>query len=274
MNLIEFAMKFGKKISGSNLQKLGNTSFVNKYIENIRKKGFDNWRVLDHDIKMYVDPTDPHLLHMIDGKDPEQEVKEIFLENISPGGVVIDIGSNIGDYTLLACKKVGTSGKVLSFEPLSETFLTLNRNLQLNEITNCMYFQKAVGKKPGLANLYKNNLSGTMGHLDSSLNGEDLIKRDEIEVLTIDDVLISEHIDTVNMIKIDVEGFEHEVLLGCLQSFKENKIKKILCEVHFKYLESKGKSEETIYDLLHEYNFTITQISKRTPNRIHILATS
>ena len=267
-------MKFGKKISGSNLQKLGNTSFVNKYIENIRKKGFDNWRVLDHDIKMYVDPTDPHLLSMIDGKDPEREVKEIFLENISPGDFVIDVGSNIGDYTLLACKKVGTSGKVLSFEPLSETFLTLNRNLQLNKITNCISFQKAVGEKSGLANLYKNNLSGTMGHLDSSLNGEDLIKRDEIEVLTIDDVLTSEHIDTVNMIKIDVEGFEHEVLLGCLQSFKEKKIKKIMCEVHHSYLESKGKSEELIYDLLREYNFTITPISKRTPNIIHILATS
>ena len=265
-------MKFGKKLSGSNLQKFGNTSFINKYIENIRKKGFDNWCVLDHDIKMYVDPTDPHLLSMIDGKDPEQEVKEIFLENISPGDVVIDVGSNIGDYTLIASKKVGDSGKVLSFEPLSETFLTLNRNLQLNEITNCMFFQKAVGEKPGLANLYKNNLSGTMGHLDSSLNGKDLIKRDEIEVVTIDDVLTSEHIDTVNMIKIDVEGFEHEVLLGCLQSFKENKIKKILCEVHFKYLESKGKSEEAIYDLLREHNFTITPISRKSA-RVHILAT-
>ena len=265
-------MKFGKKLSGSNLQKVGNTSFINKYIENIRKKGFDNWCVLDHDIKMYVDPTDPHLLSMIDGKDPEQEVKEIFLENISPGDVVIDVGSNIGDYTLIASKKVGDSGKVLSFEPLSETFLTLNRNLQLNEITNCMFFQKAVGEKPGLANLYKNNLSGTMGHLDSSLNGKDLIKRDEIEVVTIDDVLTSEHIDTVNMIKIDVEGFEHEVLLGCLQSFKENKIKKILCEVHFKYLESKGKSEEAIYDLLREHNFTITPISRKSA-RVHILAT-
>jgi len=282
-------MKFGKKLSGSNLQKLGNTSFVNKYIENIRKKGFDNWCVLDHDIKMYVDPTDPHLLSMIDGKDPEQEVKEIFLENIFPGDVVIDVGSNIGDYTLIASKKVGDSGKVLSFEPLSETFLTLNRNLQLNEITNCVSYQKAVGEKSGLSNLYKNNLSGTMGHLDPSLNGEDLIKRDEIEVLTIDDVLTSEHIDTVNMIKIDVEGFEHEVLLGCLQSFKEKKIKKIMCEVHHSYLESKGKSEELIYDLLREYNFTITPISRDLEkqkefyceychkmlmsDRVHILAT-
>ena len=44
--------------------------------------------------------------------------------------------------------------------------------------------------------------------------------------------------------------------------------------MHLKYLESKGKSEEIIYDLLHEHNFTITQISKRTAGRIHILATS
>ena len=274
MNLNNFAMKFVKKISGSNLQKLGNNSFVSKQIEKARKKGFDNWHLLNYGIKMYVDPTDPHLLSMVEGKDPEQNVKEIFYENICPGDIVIDVGANIGDYTLLACTKVGTSGKILSFEPLSETFLTLERNLQLNEFTNCGYFQKAIGEKPSLANLYKNNLSGTMGHLDSSLNGKNLIKKEKIEVTTIDDVLTSQHIDVVNMIKIDVEGFEHEVLLGCLQSFKENKIKKIMCEVHYKYLESKRKSAETIYDLLREHNFTITQISEPTPNRVHILAIS
>jgi len=290
MDIINFAMKFRfvrayivntyvtnvekNNPSGSILQKLGNTPFINRYIENVRKKGFDKWRLLEYDIKMYVDPTDPHLLAMIEGKDPEQKVKEIFHENICPGDVVIDVGANIGDYTLLACKKVGTSGKVLSFEPLSETFLTLERNLQLNQITNCVYFQKAIGEKLCMANLYKNNLSGMMGHLDPSLNGKSLIKNDETEVVTIDDVLISEHIDTVNMIKIDVEGFEYEVILGCLQSFKENKIKKIMCEVHYKYLESKGKSAETIYDLLREHNFTITQISEPTPNRVHILAIS
>ena len=274
MNLNNFAIKFVKKLSGTNLQKLGNNSFVSKQVEKLRKKGFDNWHLLNYDIKMYVDPTDPHILSLIEGKDPEQKVKEIFYENISPGDIVIDVGANIGDYTLLACKKVGTSGKILSFEPLYETFLTLERNLQLNEITNCRYFQKAVGEKLGLANLYKNNLSGTMGHLDSSLNGKNLVKRDEIEVITIDDMLTSQHIDVLNMIKIDVEGFEHEVLLGCLKSFKENKIKKIMCEVHYKYLESKGKSAEIIYDLLREHNFTITQISKPTPNRVHILAIS
>ena len=74
------------------------------------------------------------------------------------------------------------------------------------------------------------------------------------------------------MIKIDVEGFEYEVILGCLQSFKENKIKKIMCEVHYKYLESKGKSAKTIYDLLRKHNFIITLISEPTSNRVHILA--
>ena len=222
-------MKFGKKLPRSWLAKIGNSEFVSKYIEDVRKKGFDNWHQLDHDIKMYFDPTDPHLLDMIDGKDPEQKVKEVFLENISTGDVVIDVGANIGDYTLIASKKVGSSGKVLAFEPLSETFSILKRNLQLNEITHCVSFQKAVGEKPDIVNLYKNNASGTMGHLDSSLNGQDLIKKSEIEVVTIDDLLNSHHIESVNMIKIDVEGFEHEVLLGCLKSFKEKKIKKIFC---------------------------------------------
>jgi len=273
LNLIEFGMKFGKKLPRSWLAKLGNSPFFSKYIEDVRKKGFDNWYQLDNNIKMYFDPTDPHLLDMIDGKDPEQKVKEIFLENISNGDVVIDIGANIGDYTLIASKKVGSSGKVLAFEPLPETFSILKRNLQLNEVEHCLSFQKAVGEKPGMANLYKSNASGTMGHLDSSLNGQNLIKKNETEVVTIDEVLSSNHIENVSMMKIDVEGFEHEVLLGCLQSFKESKIKKILCEVHFKYLESKGKSEKTIYDLLREHNFNIVPISDRTPSRVHILAT-
>ncbi len=210
---------------------------------------------------------------MIDKKDPEQNVKDIFLENISNGDIVIDIGANIGDYTLISSKKVGNSGKVFAFEPLSETFSILKRNLQLNEITNCQPFQKAIGEKPGIANLYKTNASGTMGHLDSSLNGQGLIKKNEVDVVTIDDILFSNHIENVSMMKIDVEGFEHEVLLGCIQSFKEKKIKKILCEVHFKYLESKGKSAEIIYGVLREHNFNITTISKPTPNRVHILAT-
>jgi FkbM family methyltransferase len=265
-------MKFGKKLPRSWLTKIGNSGFFSKYIEDVRKKGFDNWCQLDNGIKMYFDPTDPHLLDIIDGKDPEQIVKEIFLENISSGDVVIDVGANIGDYTLIASRKVGTSGNVLAFEPLSETFSILKRNLQLNEIVHCKTFQKAVGEKPDIVDLYKNNASGTMGHLDSTLNGQNLIKKGETEVITIDDMLNSNNIKNVNMMKIDVEGFEHEVLLGCIQSFKEKKIKKILCEIHFKYLESKNKSAETIYDLLRTYGFSITLISEPTPNRVHILA--
>lgn len=272
LTLVEFAMKFAKKLPRSWLAKIGNSKILSKYVEDVRKKGFDNWHQLDHGIKMYFDPTDPHLLDMIDGKDPEQNVKNTFLENISSGDIVIDVGANIGDYTLISCKKVGDSGKVLAFEPLSETHSILKRNLQLNEITHCQLFQKAVGEKSDVVNLYKNNASGTMGHLDSTLNGKNLIKKGETEVVTIDDVLNSNNIKNVNMLKIDVEGFEHEVLLGAIQSFKEKKIKKILCEVHFKYLESKNKSSETIYELLRGYGFNISFISKPTPSRVHILA--
>ena len=108
----------------------------------------------------------------------------------------------------------------------------------------------------------------------------------KVKTKKLDNLLFDKNI---GFIKIDVEGFEHEVLLGCLQSFKEKKIKKIMCEVHHSYLESKGKSEELIFDFLREYNFTITPISRDlevvkewycenchkmlTSDRVHILAT-
>ena len=258
LTLVEFAMKFAKKLPRSWLAKIGNSKILSKYVENVRKKGFDNWHQLDNGIKMYFDPTDPHLIDMIDGKDPEKNVKNIFIENISSGDVVIDVGANIGDYTLIACKKVGDSGKVLSFEPLPETFSILKRNIQLNKITNCQHFQKAVGEKPGIANLYKSNASGTMAHLDSSLNGKDLIKKDETDVITIDAMLKSYDIENVNMMKIDVEGFEHEVILGLT---KKSGI--ISFEFTSEFIEDAFKSINYLISLGYsDFNFSIGERRK------------
>ena len=254
------------------LAKIGNSRFSSTIINQIRKKGFKKWYELDYGIKIYFDPTDPHLIDMINGRDPEKNVKEIFLANINSGSIIIDVGANIGDYTLIASKKVGDSGKIYSFEPLEETFSLLQRNIVLNQTKNCIAINKAIGEKNGISTLYKINASGTMGHLDSKLNEKDLLKHKEIQVTSIDDIVKSEQISQIDMIKIDVEGFEHEVLLGCQDSFKKNIIKKILCEVHFKYLESKGKDENTIFDMLQRNGFIIQEISKRTPNRVHILA--
>ena len=78
----------------------------------------------------------------------------------------------------------------------------------------------------------------------------------------------------VNLLKIDVEGFEYEVLLGCSDALKKNKIKKIIIEIHSEFLKSKVTNEDLIYMFLKEHDFKIKKIqeisSKQTSNIIAI----
>ena len=80
--------------------------------------------------------------------------------------------------------------------------------------------------------------------------------------------------DLINLLKIDVEGFEYEVLLGCNDALKKNKINKIIIEIHSEFLKSKGINEELIYTFLKEHGFNIKKIqeisSKQTSNIIAI----
>jgi len=110
-----------------------------------------------------------------------------------------------------------------------------------------------------------------MGILDPGIVEKNLLPDDEITVDTIDNIISSRNIVNVEMLKIDVEGFEYEVLCGCKNSFKENKIKKIICEIHSSYLKMKGIDDESIYSLLKDNGFSIEFI-ERTTTRSHIIA--
>jgi len=89
----------------------------------------------------------------------------------------------------------------------------------------------------------------------------------EVKLDTLDNIISNQNLERVDMLKIDVEGFEYEVLSGCIKSFKLNKIQKILCEIHHEFLRKKGINEKTIYDLLENNGFTVKSIDNS-----HILA--
>ena len=127
-----------------------------------------------------------------------------------------------------------------------------------------------LGDKPNKMILYKKNANATMGLLDPVMNGEHMIKTNENIVQTIDEILSSRKIEKVNMLKIDVEGYEYEVLLGCKESFRLNTIDKIICEIHLEYLKRKRIKKDLIYSLLRENGFT--QVYRKNKEKSHILA--
>lgn len=167
---------------------------------------------------------------------------------------------------------MGLDGKIVSIEPLNESAAWVRKNLLLNNFSSFEVLENAIGRKHGYATLYKKNPSSTIGVLDSIVNGKQLIPTSQIEIQTIDQILSSKKIEKVNMLKIDVDGFEYDVLLGCKESFKFKKIEKIMMEIHTKVLKAKGITENMIYSLLEENSFSIEHIDQ-IGRRIHIIAT-
>lgn len=129
---------------------------------------------------------------------------------LKAGDCFVDVGANIGLMSIYASKQVGETGRILSFEAHPDTFRWLNFNTTLNKIKNIESFNFALGAEEGLARIYDN--------WQVNRGGASLVVKTEgsksysIQVKLLDDCL-SEGVKP-KVIKIDVEGFELEVLKG------------------------------------------------------------
>jgi FkbM family methyltransferase len=139
----------------------------------------------------------------------EKDVHDIIINLLRDGDVFVDVGANIGYYTILASKIVGDRGKVISIEPISNTFKILKFNVfKLNELKNVKLIENAAWCekdtiKFSLPTGYYGIASAVQNYKDEEV---------EVDTVTLDDLL--QPFDTVRLMKIDVEGSEYEVLLG------------------------------------------------------------
>jgi FkbM family methyltransferase len=140
---------------------------------------------------------------------------ELFVDDIlcalaRPGDVFVDVGANVGYYTVKIGSKVGPTGKVHSFEPNPETFGFLLDNVMINDLLGrCDLHQAAVGADPGEAWFScKSTEPGGGVVRDQPVGAENETR---VRVLRLDDVVPDGRAD---LIKIDVEGFEPQALRG------------------------------------------------------------
>ncbi len=202
----------------------------------------------------------------------EEEIIGIFRPK--EGDIVVDIGAHMGRYTIPSAKSVGVSGKVIAVEAHPYNFGILQHNLKLNKLTNVSALNSAVYSKKANLKLYlpDEDLGYTMHHslmtnyLSTKYNNEIERKFVEVEADTLDNLLKSSGITTVNWIKIDVEGAEYEVLKGAGEILSTNKPISILVEVHGK--ETYGPTIE----LLRSNNFNIEFERTYDNGEKHVLA--
>ena len=138
---------------------------------------------------------------------------ETFKACLNSGDVVLDIGANAGNYSLLFGLRVGPTGKVFAFEPAPEAFAGLTRHLELNGLENVVWpVAAALSDRPGEAHFLANGFQGANRLLG---RGERVPSENtrRVPCLTVDDFCAARKI-TPHFIKIDVEGFELAVLRG------------------------------------------------------------
>ncbi len=134
-------------------------------------------------------------------------VQEIFkrkLYGTQPKGIVLDLGANIGAFSLYAAR---TATQVFAFEPENSNFEQLKKNIALNRSFPIHIFKKAAGGKCGLAELSP----AAINKGASSLVFKRSDKSEHVETLTLEHILSLCEISNVDFLKIDIEGSEYEL---------------------------------------------------------------
>lgn len=181
--------------------------------------------------------------------------------------VVLDIGANVGQFGL-DLRRHKFDGHIISYEPVRESFNKLQSKVKNDELwTIC---NKAVGNKKGF---FKINISGNSGLSTSFLEmskehemyfpNSKFISSETVEVVTLNDEITIKKVNpSKSVLKVDAQGYEHEVLMGAKQHLKL---------FHFIYLElslsplyEKESSFLEIINFLHENNHQIIDMFRGT----------
>lgn len=153
----------------------------------------------------------------------EPAVREAIARFCREGMAVVDIGANIGYYTIQMASLVGPRGRVLAIEPNPVMVKELQANLSLNGLTNVDIMRSAVGAVDGVAQFY----FPTAGHeAHGSLRPNstfDTASQGEVPLARLDSVIHRLNIESVGLIKMDIEGAELLALRGAEETLKRSK---------------------------------------------------
>lgn len=176
--------------------------------------------VIAHGHKLFLDPQDMGMARaflLFDGLWEETETR-LFSSVVREGMTVVDVGANVGYYTLLAARLVGPAGRVYAFEPSPENFALLARNVEANGYKNVVLVPKAVSDMSGTARLRIDRASSGGHSLSGFRGGSDFV---EVETASLDEYF-ADGKESLDVIKVDAEGAEVAIFDGMSEVLRRN----------------------------------------------------
>lgn len=178
---------------------------------------------------------------------------KMFADKIKPGDVVLDIGANIGCFTLLAARLAGAKGRVYAFEPEASNFDLLKKNVELNNYHNVTLVNQAAADKNGKIKLY---LSETVMGMHRIYQSHYCDKTVDVESVRLDDYF-KDYFGKIDFVKIDTEGSEWAVLQGMTFLLQKNKKLKLFTEFAPCSMKEFGVEPEEYLKFLGDHGFTL-----------------
>jgi len=184
--------------------------------------------------------------------------RQFIRQFLKPGDTFVDVGANIGLFTLIAAKTVGPKGRVIAFEPTPQVYRRLNFNIQLNSLKKVIARQEALSDEDGV---FPFNMSDdgfdAWNSFASPIGGQSFRKAvvncrkwdrlaDELDLL-----------GKVQLMKIDVEGWETHVLNGAGVSLGRGDAPVLLVEFTDAAAQSAGSSCKELYLKLRELGYRL-----------------
>lgn len=199
-------------------------------------------------------PTQRNLAaHILGGTLYEPEVSLVLMHILQSGDGFVDVGANVGFFTVIAARLVGTGGQVHAFEPETANMQRLRQNIALNELTNVELHEAAVGDHNGETELFINSdndgghaLWNPAAHSFNKRSRETVIVQ-KTRLVTLDSALgnyAGAH-PRIKAIKLDAEGYEQHVLIGAVETIRHHNIPFVLAEINRFALLQAGADERS-----------------------------
>ena len=210
-----------------------------------------------HGATVVLNPTDPVVSGALHFGVYEKAETRFFQSACRDGMTFLDVGANLGYYTALAARAVGPNGRVLAVEPDPDSFGYLEQTIAANAVGNVKAFPVAASDAPATLPLYISTDNRGDNRLYAS--GED---RPQVEVAArpLDALLRENKIDTVDLIKIDVQGYEPKVISGLRETIAASPNLTLLTEFWPQGIDEAGEDANEFLQTLRELGLTLHEL--------------
>ncbi len=196
----------------------------------------------------------------------EQTETEWFMRCIAAGDTFIDVGANFGHYTALGSMLIGGTGKIFAFEPSPLASQAIEDMIKASDIRNIVLTKAAVGKSNGTVNLFLPNTPHL--HSPSIMPSDVDFVPVRVPVVSLDSFAPLTGVGKIKLVKIDVEGYEPDVLDGMQSMIEAKRVENIFCEFNSGWLQLNSTTPEQLLERFLDAGYEIkekTQLQKGLP---------